>query len=158
MECALISLGESDGLRGRRQWDRVADGSDEVKDLVRDVLAGRDPSFGSRGVIVVERPGEWEGTDALPSLVALAKEARRAAPLVLFEFESGAENGGWELFSALKRPRWGIALQPDETEGRSPFREGFGRSAHTAFPPGRGFVVETGRVAPVQIALPDESR
>lgn len=107
-----------------------------------------------RGVIVVERPTEAEGAEALPILVALAKAARRADALVLFEFEQGAAAGVWELFSALKQARWGLALQPDEHDSGSPFREDLGRVRRASFPPGRGFAVEAGRILPVQVALP----
>ncbi len=115
------------------------------------------PSFplrAERGIIVVERPTEAEGAETLATLVALAKAARRADALVLFEFEQGAAAGVWDLLSALKQARWGIALQPDETDSASPFGEHFGRVRRSAFPPGRGFIVEAGRITPVQLALP----
>lgn len=110
------------------------------------------PQRATRGVIVVERPTEAEGTDALPMLVALAKAARRADVLVLFEFEQSAASGVWDLFGALKQPRWGLALQPDEGDSGSPFRETFGRVKRAEFPAGRGFMVEAGRITPVHVA------
>lgn len=112
----------------------------------------RFPRDAERGVIVVERPTEADGTEALPILVALAKAARRADVLVLFEFEQGAASGVWDLYSTLKQPRWGIALQPDEGDSGSPFRESFGRVKRADFPEGRGFAVESGRISPVQVA------
>ena len=110
------------------------------------------PGPGRHGVVVVERPAEAEGTEAFPLLVALAKAARRADVLVLFEFEQGTAQGIWDLFSALKQPSWGVALQPDEGESQTPFRESFGRVTRASFPPGRGFAVERGRVQPVHFA------
>ena len=115
------------------------------------------PPVTKRGVIVVERPTEAEGTEALPILVALAKAARRSEALVLFEFEQGGAAGVWDLFGALKQPRWGLALQPDEGDGGSPFREGFGRVKRADFPPGRGFAVDAGRSTPIHVALPPAS-
>lgn len=112
------------------------------------------PAPGRRGVIVVERPVDAEGTAALPQLVALAKAAKRASVLVLFEFEQGAGGAVWELFTALKQPAWGLSLQPDEGEGQTPFRESVGRVARSDFPPGRGFAIERGRVTPVHVAQP----
>jgi S-DNA-T family DNA segregation ATPase FtsK/SpoIIIE len=90
----------------------------------------------------------------LPILVALAKTAKRADVLVLFEFEQGAAAGVWDLYSALKQPRWGLALQPDEGDGGSPFRENFGRVQRADFPVGCGFAVESGRIQPVLVATP----
>ncbi|MGD9606096.1 MAG: FtsK/SpoIIIE domain-containing protein [Leucobacter sp.] len=118
--------------------------------------AGRVPApreLAAPRIIVVERPTEAEGTEALPMLVALAKAARRAETLVLFEFEQGGASGVWDLFGVLKQPRWGLVLQPDEGDGGSLFREGFGRVKRADFPPGRGFAVEGGRTTPVQVAL-----
>lgn len=111
------------------------------------------PAPGRRGVIVVERPADAEGTVALPELIALAKAARRSRVLVLFEFEQGTGSAIWDLFTALKQPNWGLALQPDASEGQSPFRETFGRVKRADFPPGRGFSVASGRVTPVHVAL-----
>jgi len=111
------------------------------------------PQHGARGVIVIERPADAEDTEALPALIALAKAARRARVLVIFEFEQGTGTAIWDLFTVLKQPRWGLVLQPDEAESQSPFRESFGRVKRADFPPGRGFAVEGGRVTPMQVAL-----
>lgn len=113
------------------------------------------PRPGTRGVIVVERPADAEGTSALPELVALARAARRANALVIFELEEGTGAGSWDLYSALKQPGWGLSLQPDEAASQTPFRESFGRVRRADFPPGRGFAVENGRVVAVQLASPD---
>lgn len=112
------------------------------------------PAEGACGIIVIERPAEAEGTAALAQLVALAKAARRAEVLVLFEFESGTGSGVWDLYQALKQPKWGVVLQPDQHETQHPFREDLGRVRRSDFPPGRGFMIEQGCVTPVQIATP----
>ena len=132
-------------------------GAAEVETSETPPAKARFPRRAVRGVIVVERPTEAEGTEALPILVALAKAARRADVLVLFEFEQGAAAGVWDLYSALKQPRWGLALQPDEGDGGSPFRENFGRVKRADFPVGRGFAIESGRVLPIHVAVPEDS-
>ena len=152
-ETVLLTF-QSDGLRSARSWDRVATGEGEVRELAEELLrqlAG-DPC-GAVGVIVIERTAEAEGTEAVAALVTLAKVARRAHVLVIFEFELGVTNS-WELTTALKQPRWGVSLQPDDTDSGSPFRVALGRMKRTDFPPGRGFVIENGRATPIQIALP----
>jgi S-DNA-T family DNA segregation ATPase FtsK/SpoIIIE len=112
------------------------------------------PEYGARGVIVVERPADAEGTSALAALVALAKIARKSNVLVLFEFENGTGNAIWELFSALKQPNWGLSLQPDADEPQTPFRESLGRVKRADFPPGRGYAIQSGKVTPIQVAMP----
>ncbi|MFC5338967.1 FtsK/SpoIIIE domain-containing protein [Leucobacter denitrificans] len=112
------------------------------------------PLPGKRGVIVIEGSAESEGTQAFETLVALAKIARRTSVLVIFEFEQGMASGVWELLNALKQSRWGIALQPDENESQTPFRESLGRVKRADFPPGRGFAVTRGRVTPIHMAFP----
>jgi len=112
------------------------------------------PEPGKRGVIVVERACDAEGTVALPALVALARAARRADALVVFEFELGGLSS-WELGTALQQPRWGVILQPDENDAPSPLRATLGRVRRADSPPGRGYAVERGRATPVQVALPD---
>lgn len=114
---------------------------------------GAFPRPGARGVIVLERPADAEGTAAYPLLVALARAARRAAVLVLVEFEQGSGGQIWDLFTALRQPGWGLSLQPDADETQSPFRERLGRVRRADFQPGRGFVIEHGRVRPVQVAV-----
>ncbi len=171
VEKRLLTFG-ADGLRASEEWDRVAFGEDEVRDAARALVVAlgpgtsgadedpRHPAFpgsGGHGVIVVERPADAEGTDALPALVALAKAARRASVLVLFEFEQGNGGAVWDLIAALRQPRWGLTLQPDAGDGQSPFRESLGGVARADFPPGRGFAIESGRVTPVHVALPEGS-
>lgn len=168
----------SDGLLEAGTWERVGAGEDEVRDLAGALArsltrtpggraSGREhpdapgaghseslvfPRPGAFGVVVVERPAAAEGTAALPELVALAKAARRADALVLFEFEQGRGSAFWDLLGALRQPNWGLSLQPDEGETQTPFREILGRVRRADFPPGRGFSVEGGRAAPVQVA------
>ncbi|KAM9863486.1 FtsK/SpoIIIE domain-containing protein [Leucobacter sp. BZR 635] len=108
----------------------------------------------TRRIIVVECPAQAEDTVALPLLVALAKTARHAPALVLFEYETGTGGAVWDLLTALKQPTWGLSLQPDEGEGQTPFREPLGRVTRADFPPGRGYAIERGRTVPVQVALP----
>ena len=126
--------------------------------LATDDRDAREPQFrfpaqGARGVIVIERPAEGEGSIAISQLVALAKAARRASVLVIFEYEIGTAGAIWELYQALKQPRWGISLQPDDGASQHPFTESLGRVKRADFPPGRGFAFESGTVTPVHVAL-----
>lgn len=110
------------------------------------------PRAGCRGLIVVEGALELENTEAIQALVALVKVARRSEVLVVCECEHGLATAAWELFMAIQQPNWGIALQPDQHDSRSPFREDFGRVRRADFPPGRGFLVSDGKAEAVQLA------
>ena len=154
---------DSGGLFGGSLWgDGIASGGEDAGAREFDAAVGQGggdsapvfPRAGARGLIVVERAADAEDTDAVPHLVALAKAARRSDALVLFEFETGRAAGVWELFVALKQPKWGLSLQPDHEESQTPFREDLGRVKRTDFPPGRGFAVEAGRVVPIHVAFP----
>jgi S-DNA-T family DNA segregation ATPase FtsK/SpoIIIE len=54
----------------------------------------------------------------------------------------------------VKSARRGFALQPDPQEGESIFRTGFPRAKRSEFPPGRGWLVQGGKVRRVQLGLP----
>ena len=109
---------------------------------------------GNAGVIVVEQPGVVAQPSTTAALVALARAARRADVLVVFEWELGAGTEQWELLGAVKQPTWGVLLQPGSVAGQTVFREDPGRSARAREHPGRGVVIERGRATPVQVAVP----
>lgn len=156
----LLSL-DSDTRLLAEHWDRAAHGPEEVAALARELTdelgasASRERATSNRPhtVILVERAVDAEGTGALSALVSLAQVCRRADALLVVEFELGAAAGVWELLGVLKQARWGVALQPDESDSGTPFRHAFGRVRRGDFPPGRGFVIESGRATPVQLAL-----
>lgn len=150
----LLSLAEDTLLWGR-PWDRAAHGAEAVAAMARELITelGQGASPNAHTVIAVERAAYAEGTEALSALVALAKACRRAEVLLIVEYELGAAAGVWDLLGVLKQARWGVALQPDETDSGTPFRNVFGRVRRGDFPPGRGFVIEGGRATPVQLAL-----
>ena len=184
VEAVLLSFAEC-GIGARREWAHLARGAGPVERLAARLVVAlggkpaasassagpitslsaeredpaapplRFPGPGARGVVVVERPAEAEGTAALTQLVALAKAARKAGVLVLFEFETGTASAVWELYQALKQPRWGISLQPDQHETQTPFREDLGRVRRAHFPPGRGFAIASGKATPVHVAVTD---
>jgi len=59
------------------------------------------------------------------------------------------------LLQAIKSSRAGIVLQPDQMDGDSLFKTPFPRTTRPEFPVGRGLMVQGGRVAKVQVALPE---
>ena len=63
----------------------------------------------------------------------------------------------WQLYAELKTARAGLVLQPEETDGLALFRTPFPRVTRSEFPVGRGILVDSGRLARVQVAYPDVS-
>lgn len=60
-----------------------------------------------------------------------------------------------EFVAEVRNGRRGLVLQPDHLDGDPLFRTPFPRMARSEFPPGRGVVVESGRIRRVQVPLPD---
>lgn len=147
-------------------WDRVARGEEQVGALAAELAArlaaaavavAPDPAAAESTahpghlIVAVERAND-AGGPAIASLAALARAARRSGSLVLIECELGRAGASWELLTALKQPTWGLALQPDDRDTQTPFREDLGRSSQADSPPGRGFAIERGRVTPIHVA------
>lgn len=182
VETILLSFIEEVPLTAahENQWTKIARGYRQVKELVSELTSRLEGDYLERVqahdgshlenihstthqtevkkgsdhqlIIVVERPTYAESTDALSSLITLAKSAKRSEALVIFEFETNSSRNIWELMSVLRQPSWAIALQPDENDSATPIFENLGRVKRSDFQPGRGFYVSSGLVQPVLIA------
>lgn len=158
--CVLLSLGRKDdgSALSRWRWDQSGYGDEEVVALAERLSGDSDGLLthaGQRAVVVVERATEARDRGTIDALIELAWVARRGNALVVFEYGSGSGIGAWELTAALKQPSWGLLLQPDDADNPSIFSEQLGRARRADFPPGRGFMLERGRVIPLQVALPE---
>ena len=71
------------------------------------------------------------------------------------DVEGSSASGYSPVLQAIRVQRHGFALQPEQHEGDQILKTEFPRVGRNEFPPGRGFYVYRGRVARVQIALPD---
>lgn len=108
-------------------------------------------------MIVVEGLGAFAGSLAEPALQALVKTADEHNVFVVGEAETSAVGQAYGgLIQDFKQLRRGIALQPDEMDGPSIFKTPFPRAARSAFPPGRGYLVDAGVARRLQICLPGE--
>jgi S-DNA-T family DNA segregation ATPase FtsK/SpoIIIE len=74
---------------------------------------------------------------------------------VVADAETAALGQSWPLVQSVRAGRRGIALQPDQVDGDAVFRTTFPRVTRAEFPPGRGLLVESGRVTRVQLVLPE---
>lgn len=139
-------------------WTHQALSVDDAATLAKQLLEQASATPGSTGpmTIMVEGVSEFLGTPADADLVALVKAARRNGHFVVAESESSTWSQSWPLLVEIKSARRGMALQPDVMEGELLFKTPFPRARRSDFPPGRGWLVEAGKVRKVQLALPPE--
>ena len=157
VERILLSMDEDSLLLGQA-WNRVAAGEEQVLQLASE-LAGQLPAQRAGAaqhlqLVVIEQVNLAEHTAALAPLVAMVKAARRSAALVMVECEASTGAGMWEFVSELKHARWGVLLQPDESDAGPLFRQHVGRARRADSSPGRGLIIDNGRALPVQLAFP----
>jgi len=72
---------------------------------------------------------------------------------VIAEAETSAWQASYSLFGQIKSGRHGILLQPDTNDGDIILKTPFPRVSRSEFPPGRGLLVERGKVVRVQLPL-----
>ncbi|NQX28325.1 FHA domain-containing protein [Microbacteriaceae bacterium VKM Ac-2854] len=103
--------------------------------------------------IVVEGITEFTSTEAEDALVALVKAAARADVLIVGEGESSTWGAAWSLGRDLKAGRRGLLLVPGDNDGESLLAAGLGRFRQSDLPPGRGFLIDRGRIDKIQLSI-----
>ena len=142
-------------LAGDALWGRSALGPERVATLANELTEElRATDGGAPGVaVVIDSVGEFLSTDADMPLQNLMKACRSVGVFVMAEGATSDVSGSWPLLQAIKAPRHGLVLQPDQPDGDVLFKTGFPRVRRADFPPGRGLYVRQGRVARVQVAM-----
>jgi S-DNA-T family DNA segregation ATPase FtsK/SpoIIIE len=135
-------------------WERTATSADAAAELAKEVaaLVASPARDGARVAVIVESIADFLSTPADPELIQLFKAAKRNDHFVIAEGETSTWSSSWPLLMEIRSGRRGFALQPDQQEGDLLFRTTFPRSRRSEFPPGRGLLVEAGKVRKVQIA------
>ncbi|WP_426623506.1 FtsK/SpoIIIE domain-containing protein [Leifsonia sp. McL0607] len=155
MEAYLVSVRGS-GLADAVPWADLAETPDAASALVARltarILKADDRELG-RLLIVVEGVGDFEGEPVEAQTARLVKAARRAGAAVVAECDPVTAPTAWQLFAELKAARAGLVLRPDESDGLALFRTPFPRVSRDEFPAGRGYLVESGRLTCLQIAV-----
>jgi len=144
-------------VRAADVWTEVAVSPDEAAALARRLLPDlAEPATGALGVVlVVESLTDLLGTTAEQPLTEAVRTARRNDHLVIAEAETSAWGSAWQLVAEVRNGRRGLVLQPDHMDGDPLFRTPFPRMSRAEFPPGRGVVVESGRIRRVQVPVAD---
>ncbi|GAB2546567.1 FtsK/SpoIIIE domain-containing protein [Brachybacterium huguangmaarense] len=141
-------------LAGLPLWDVEASDPDEVRTLaqqLREALeAGSIPE--GRLAVLVDGVADFTSTPAENELERLIRAATREGQFVVGESESSTWGGAYTLAKPFKAGRRGLLLQPGDAEGDTLLGTPLGRFRRADLPPGRGFLVEGGRVTKVQVA------
>jgi DNA segregation ATPase FtsK/SpoIIIE, S-DNA-T family len=138
-------------------WQQIATDPAEVAEAAAkiDQAAAGSGTGGQRYAVVIEAISEFLSTAADAPLVAMIKTLTRLGHVVIAEAETSALGGGWPLLNAVKSGRTGLALQPEQGDGTIVYKTDFPRSRRADYPPGRGLLVENGRVRLLQVAIPE---
>ncbi|MHB8436388.1 MAG: FtsK/SpoIIIE domain-containing protein, partial [Acidimicrobiales bacterium] len=139
------------------EWTSHAVGPADVAGLASELAAKLDASLSDDepSVVLVESIADFHKTEADTALQALAQVCFKNGHLIIVEGETSAISGSWPLFAMTRTSRYGIALQPDQTDGSVLYKTTFGRVKRSDFPVGRGFLVAGGKYQTVQLALPE---
>ncbi|TIH27065.1 FtsK/SpoIIIE domain-containing protein, partial [Subtercola vilae] len=105
-------------------------------------------------VLFIENIGELNGSPLENDVDRLVKRALRDDVFVIGESETSTWSQAWTLAGPFKNSKRGLLLVPGELDGDSLLGTSLGRFKRAEFPPGRGFVVQQGRVTKVQLAQP----
>jgi DNA segregation ATPase FtsK/SpoIIIE, S-DNA-T family len=136
-------------------WQQVVTSPEEVAEAASKLeqLISRDG--GGRLAVVIEGIADFLGGPADMPLTSLIKTLSGHGHLVIAEGETSALGGSWPLLNAVKSARTGLALQPEQADGLLVYKTEFPKSRRAEFPPGRGLLVQGGRVRLMQIAIPE---
>lgn len=139
------------------EWSHRATTPDEMEALADELarLVGQeDPEMAGLVVVIESIVDLLNGTADAP-LQGLLKVCKAFDHFVICDAESSSLGSSWPLLQAVKSGRTGIALQPEQLDGDNIFKTSFPRVQRAEFPQGRGFYVRGGKVARVQVAMPE---
>ena len=138
-------------LAGLGVWNRVLTDPEEIGAWAFETasVVDREPF-----AIFLEGVPDLSSSEADSGLTELAKAVGRSDSFLLGEGETSSMGAGWGLAGAVNGARRGLILQPESFDGDSVFKTDFPRVSRADFPPGRGFLVQGGKVMTVQMPLP----
>lgn len=152
-------------LAGRRAmltdyapWVRSATSLDQVQELAKELAEiVADESVPGRIAVVVENVPQFADSDAERPLKQLFQAINRSDHLLIGDADVNAVGSGFGFIGDFKAGRRGIALRPDAYDGESVYKTPFPRVKRSDFGEGRGFLVQNGRIALMQMPLVDDA-
>lgn len=141
-------------LTGNAVWDVEASDPEQVRalaqQLTQTIEAGAVPE--GRLALFIDGVADFTGTGAENDLEKLIRAATREGQFVVGENESSTWSQAYQLAKPFKSGRRGLLLQPSDGDGDTLLGTPLGRVRQKDFPPGRGFLVASGRAVKVQVA------
>jgi S-DNA-T family DNA segregation ATPase FtsK/SpoIIIE len=141
-------------LTGLDLWDVEASDAETVKDLagqLRQTLESGNLGEG-RLTLILDGIADFTGSGTEKDLDALVRSCVREGQFVIGENENSTWNQAYTLAQPFKAGRRGLLLQPSDMDGDSLLGTPLGRFRRADFPPGRGFLVGSGRASKLQVA------
>ena len=148
----IAYLGSERSPLASSPWSTSATGPEQVAVSARELTSAIASTRGPRA-IVIDDVADFLSTEADVPLQELLKAARRSGTLVIAEGETSDLTTSWPLLQAIKSPRHGIVLQPEQSDGEQLLKTPFPKVRRTDFPVGRGIYVRQGRLLRVQVAM-----
>jgi S-DNA-T family DNA segregation ATPase FtsK/SpoIIIE len=138
-------------------WRQLATDPAEVAQIAQklDEAVIQNGEGGQRYAVVIEAISEYLSTPADAPLTAMIKSLTKLGHVVIAEGETSTLGGAWPLLAAVKSARAGLALQPEQGDGALVYKTDFPRGRRADYPPGRGLLVEGGKVRLLQVAIPE---
>ncbi|PWH05033.1 cell division protein FtsK [Brachybacterium endophyticum] len=141
-------------LTGLDLWDVEASDTERVKELASQLLATVESGNLEEGrlALVLDGVADFTGSGVENDLDRLVRACVREGQFVIGENETSTWRQAYTLAQPFKAGRRGLILQPGDTDGDSLLGTPLGRIRTADFPPGRGFLVASGRAAKLQVA------
>jgi S-DNA-T family DNA segregation ATPase FtsK/SpoIIIE len=135
-------------------WEASACTLEDVVDLAKELSATvSDAATKGKIMVVIEQIGDFLSSAADSPLVELIKAVKRSDHFLLAESETGQWGSSWPLLAEVKAARTGFLLQPDGIEGETILKTPLPRASRGEFPPGRGYFINRGKAARIQLPL-----
>lgn len=143
-------------LARRAHWATAADTPEALDRVVRELLAELDEGNVPPTALFIENLADFSGNPVEYDLERIIKAHIKAESLVVGEAETSTWSQAYTLGQPLRASRRGLLIQPDDSDGDTLLNTSLGRIRRATLPPGRGFLVERGRVRKLQVAISDD--
>jgi S-DNA-T family DNA segregation ATPase FtsK/SpoIIIE len=138
------------------EWDTISRGVDEceakISELLDDLLSAAGQRDPAPVLVVIDDAGELAESSVASSLDMLIKRGRDAHVRCLISIETGHARHYAMWIREIRKDGRGLLLDPNLDLDGELLGARLPRRSNALFPPGRGYIVNDGRVGLVQVA------